>query len=85
MQYIVSCVAASEYIGNATKIDDLAVSQWDISSLFGAVPLEHKNIKKGKVNGMPPKVFNTVSQVRLYSKLCSCMASHLASPHTTRP
>lgn len=68
VKYIVSCIAASEYLGNTTKMDDWAVSQWDISVLFGAVPLKHPNIKKGKVNGMPPTVFNKVSQVNA----CAC-------------
>jgi hypothetical protein len=36
----------------------------DIASLFGAVPLKHAKLgKKGHVNGMPPKVFNAVTQV----------------------
>jgi hypothetical protein len=61
--YIVSCVAASEYLGSKTKIDDWAYSQWDISSLFGSVPLNHSSMKGGKVNGMAPATFNKVSQV----------------------
>jgi hypothetical protein len=63
VQYIVSCIAASEYLGSDTKLDDWAFSQWDISALFGSVPLNHKGMKKGKVNGMPPTVFNKVTQV----------------------
>lgn len=63
VKYIVACVAASAYLGNATKVDDWALSQWDISALFGAVPVQHKNIKKGKVNGMPPATYNKVTQV----------------------
>lgn len=63
VQYIVACVAASEYLGNATKVNDWALSQWDISALFGAVPEKHEKIKKGKVNGMPPNIYNKVTQV----------------------
>jgi hypothetical protein len=63
VKYIVACIAASEYLGSETKIDDWAYSQWDISALFGAVPLNHKSMKKGKVNGMAPQIFNRVTQV----------------------
>lgn len=63
IKYIVSCIAASEYLGSNTNVDDYAFSQWDISALFGAVPLKHKSMKGGKVNGMPPEVFNRVTQV----------------------
>jgi hypothetical protein len=63
VKYIVSCIAASEYLGSNTTSEDWAAGQWDISTLFGALPTKHKFIKKGKVNGMPPEVFNKVTQV----------------------
>lgn len=62
---IVACIAASEYLGSETKLEDWSFGQWDISALFGAVPLNHKGMKKGKVNGMPPQIFNKVTQVCL--------------------
>jgi hypothetical protein len=71
VKYIVACIAASEYLGSETKIDDWAYSQWDISALFGAVPLNHKSMKKGKVNGMPPQIFNRVTQVGAATGSCS--------------
>lgn len=75
VKYIVACVAASEYLGSETKFEDWSYSQWDISALFGAVPLNHKSMKKGKVNGMPPQVFNKVTQV---CAVCAVSAAQAA-------
>jgi hypothetical protein len=40
--------------------------QWDVSGLFGAVPLEHKSFKAGRVvgTGLTPVQFNEATQVR---------------------
>lgn len=65
VEYIVSCVAASEGIFSDTKSEDWALSQWDIAALFGAVPLSHPKMKGGMVNRMPPQVFNRVTQVHV--------------------
>eukprot|EP00878_Enallax_costatus_P000930 GHUV01001060.1.p1 GENE.GHUV01001060.1~~GHUV01001060.1.p1 ORF type:complete len:719 (+),score=173.97 GHUV01001060.1:262-2418(+) len=60
---IVSCIAMVVHIDNNTNIDDWAVGQWDIAALFGAVPLENRNIRKGQINGMSPEQLNKVTQV----------------------
>jgi hypothetical protein len=41
--------------------------QWDVSGLFGAVPLQHKSFKAGKVvgTGLTPTQFNEATQVRI--------------------
>lgn len=61
---IVSCIAVVANIDAKTKPDDWAVIQWDIASLFGAVPLKNPGIKKGQVNGMSPAQLNRATQVR---------------------
>lgn len=86
MKYIVSCIAASVYLGSNTTSEDYAAAQWDISTLFGALPLKHKSIKRGKVNGMPPEVFNKVTQVRKCDAHCvaaTCFGCNRRGSHVS--
>jgi hypothetical protein len=80
---IISCIALVEHIDNSTNMEDWAVSQWDIAALFGAVPLQNKNInKKGQVNGMSPQELNRATQVfpsAAFAKFFNAIKAGIAS------
>ncbi|KAF6255568.1 hypothetical protein COO60DRAFT_1661215 [Scenedesmus sp. NREL 46B-D3] len=65
VQAIVACVASVEPLLPNTTADHWAAIQWDVSGLFGAVPLQHKSFKAGKVlgTGSTPEQLNRASQV----------------------
>jgi hypothetical protein len=54
--------------------------QWDVSGLFGAVPLQHKSFKNGKVvgTGLTPTQFNQATQVCIGCQVF--LAVHAAAP-----
>jgi hypothetical protein len=60
---IVAGTASSSAADDKTNATDWAASQWDVSGLFGAAPLDAPAFKQGKVNGMKVRDFNKFMQV----------------------
>lgn len=63
VQHIVACVSSNKPLNS--NITSWAAYQWDVSALFGAVPVNDSQLRNGSVNGVPVPVYNRALQVSL--------------------
>lgn len=69
VERIIVCFASNKPLDtNATA---WGAYQWDVSGLFGAVPINDSQIRNGQINGVPVPLFNSVMQVCLRT-CCTC-------------